>query len=163
MTAIQAGMASFAGVKRRFQPTGTWNGVMIYDDYGHHPVEIAAVLKAARAGANGGHVIAICEPHRYTRLKDLFGDFARCFGDADAIIVGPLYAAGEAPIAGVGHAALAAAIKANGHPAASHVDSPKALVQALKAIAKPGDTVLVFGAGNSTDWAHALPGWLAAE
>ncbi len=159
--AIMAGMASFSGVKRRFQPTGTWNGVEIFDDYGHHPVEIAAVLKAARAGAKAGRVIAICEPHRYTRLKDLFGDFATCFGDADAVIVGPLYAAGEKPIEGVSHAALAMAISAQGHRQARHVDSPRDLVPAIKEMARAGDTVVVFGAGQSTEWAHALPGWLA--
>ena len=159
--AIKAAMANFSGVKRRFQPTGTWNGVEIFDDYGHHPVEIAAVLKAARAGAEGRRVIAICEPHRYTRLRDLFSDFAACFGDADAVIVGPLYAAGEKPIEGVSHAGLAAAIKANGHPDARHVDTPRDLIPAIKATAKAGDTVLCFGAGNSTEWAHALPGWLA--
>ena len=135
-------MARFAGVKRRYQPTGTWNGATIYDDYGHHPVEIAAVLKAARAGARGGRVIAICEPHRYTRLRDLFADFAACFADADSVIIGPLYAAGEAPIPGVSHAALAAAITATGHADASHVDTPRALVPALKSRIAPGDTVL---------------------
>jgi UDP-N-acetylmuramate--alanine ligase len=159
---IKSAMASFAGVKRRFQPTGTWNGIAIYDDYGHHPVEIAAVLKAARAGADGGRVLAVCEPHRYTRLKDLFQEFAGCFADADAVIVGPLYPAGEKPIDGIGSIALAAAIRASGHPAASHVETPEALAPALKAIARPGDTVLCFGAGNSTDWAHKLPDWLAA-
>jgi UDP-N-acetylmuramate--alanine ligase len=160
--AIRAGMARFAGVKRRYQPTGTWNGATIYDDYGHHPVEIAAVLKAARAGANGGRVIAVCEPHRYTRLRDLFAEFAACFGDADSVIVGPLYTAGEAAIAGVSHAALAQAITARGHQDAVHVDAPQDLVPALKARLRAGDTVLCFGAGRSTDWAHALPQWLAA-
>jgi UDP-N-acetylmuramate--alanine ligase len=159
--AIKAGMARFAGVKRRYQPTGTWNGATIYDDYGHHPVEIAAVLRAARAGSRGARVIAVCEPHRYTRLRDLFGEFAVCFKDADSVIVGPLYAAGEAPIASIGHAELADAIRATGHIDAMHVDTPRALVPALKARIRPGDTVLCFGAGSSTDWAHALPQWLA--
>ena len=99
---IRAAMAGFSGVKRRFQLTGTWNGVAIYDDYGHHPVEIAAVLKAARAGARG-RVIAVVEPHRYTRVRDLFGEFAACFKDADSVIVTPLYSAGELPIDGIDH------------------------------------------------------------
>ena len=159
--AIRDGLASFAGVKRRYQPTGSWNGATIYDDYGHHPVEIAAVLKAARAGAAGARVIAVCEPHRYTRLRDLFAEFAACFADADAVIVGPLYAAGEAPIPGISHQALAAAISANGHPPAVSVDEPRALVPQLKSMIRPGDTVLCFGAGNSTEWAHDLPRWLA--
>ena len=158
--AIQSGMARFAGVKRRFQPTGAWNGVAIFDDYGHHPVEIAAVLKAARAGT-AGRVIAICEPHRYTRLRDLFGEFAACFADADAVVVGPLYAAGEAPIAGIGSAELAAAITQKSQRPAEAVATPHDLVPAIKRLAKPGDTVMCFGAGHSTEWAHALPGWLA--
>ncbi len=160
--AIRAAMATFSGVKRRFQPTGSWNGAAIYDDYGHHPVEIAAVLKAARAGAQGGRVIAVCEPHRYTRLRDLMVEFAACFNDADSVIIGPLYAAGEHPIDGVSHAALAAAVRATGHPDASHVDAPLDLVPALKTRAKSGDTILCFGAGQSTEWAHALPEWLAS-
>jgi UDP-N-acetylmuramate--alanine ligase len=159
--ATQSAMASFSGVKRRFQPTGTWNGATIYDDYGHHPVEIAAVLKAARAGAQGGRVIAICEPHRYTRLRDLMAEFAACFVDADSVIIGPLYAAGERPIDSVSHAALAAAVRATGHVDATHVDAPEALVPALKQRARSGDIVLCFGAGHSTEWAHALPAWLA--
>ena len=100
--AIRKALAGFSGVKRRFQLTGTWNGVAIYDDYGHHPVEIAAVLKAARAGARG-RVIAVVEPHRYTRVRDLFGEFAACFKDADSVIVTPLYSAGELPIDGIDH------------------------------------------------------------
>jgi UDP-N-acetylmuramate--alanine ligase len=159
---IRDAMLGFSGVKRRFQPTGTWNGATIYDDYGHHPVEIAAVLKAARAGAQGGRVIAICEPHRYTRLRDLFQEFAACFSDADSVIVGPLYAAGEAPIDGISHAALAAAIRGRSHADAIHVDTPQAIVPELKARARAGDTVLCFGAGYSTEWAHALPEWLTS-
>ena len=161
-TAIEAAMARFAGVKRRYQPTGTWNGATIYDDYGHHPVEIAAVLKAARAGQTSGKVIAVCEPHRYTRLADLMEDFATCFADADSVIVGPLYAAGEAPMVGISHGDLATKIRATGHKDAIAVDTAAAIVPALKARAASGDTILCFGAGHSTDWAHALPAWLAA-
>jgi UDP-N-acetylmuramate--alanine ligase len=162
LAAIEQAMARFSGVKRRYQPTGTFNGATIYDDYGHHPVEIAAVLKAARAGARGGRVFAICEPHRYTRLRDLMADFSACFSDADCVIVGPLYSAGETPIDGVSHRSLAANIRATGHADASHVDQVADLVPTLKARLRPGDTVLCFGAGQSTDWAHALPAWLAA-
>lgn len=158
--AIRASLARFSGVKRRFQPTGTWNGIAIYDDYGHHPVEIAAVLKAARAGAKG-RVVAVVEPHRYSRVKDLFDDFARCLKDADSVIVAPLYSAGEAPIPGVDHKSLAAAVTNAGHANVSTVDSEHDLAPAIRAIARSGDMVLCFGAGNSTEWAHALPEWLA--
>ena len=158
--AIRASLARFTGVKRRFQPTGTWNGITIYDDYGHHPVEIAAVLKAARAGAKG-RVVAVVEPHRYSRVKDLFDDFASCLGDADAVIVAPLYSAGEAPLPGVDHQALAAAIAKVGHVLVTAVDSEHDIAPAIRAVARSGDIVLCFGAGNSTEWAHALPEWLA--
>jgi UDP-N-acetylmuramate--alanine ligase len=159
---IRAAMARFAGVKRRFQPTGSWNGIAIYDDYGHHPVEIAAVLKAARAGAKG-RVIAIVEPHRYTRVRDLFDEFASCFKDADSVILTPLYSAGELPIDGVDHNALADRVRATGHRSVSTVNSERDLPSTLRFAARPGDTVVCLGAGNSTDWAHALPQWLAAE
>lgn len=160
--ALRDSLARFAGVKRRFQPTGDWNGVAIYDDYGHHPVEIAAVLKAARGGAKG-RVIAVVEPHRYTRVRDLFADFSQCFADADSVIVAPLYSAGEAPIEGVSNRSLAEAIRRTGHASVFAVDSERDLAPAIRAMAMPGDMVMCFGAGNSTDWAHALPGWLAAE
>ncbi len=158
---IKDGLAKFAGVKRRYQPTGAWNEIEFFDDYGHHPVEIKAVLAAARAGARPRtKVIAICEPHRYTRLRDLFAEFTGAFKDADAVIIGPLYTAGEAPIDGVTHTALAQAIAASGHPNVRSVDAAPMLAEAVRKIARPGDTVLVFGAGHSTDWAHALPNWL---
>src|SRR5215510_10373148 len=152
---IRSAMATFAGVKRRFQKTGSWNGIAIYDDYGHHPVEIAAVLKAARAGAKG-RVIAIVEPHRFTRVRDLFADFAACFKDADSVILTPLYSAGELPIDGVDHAALAEAVRATGHPSVHTVDSEREIASALRRLATPGDIVVCLGAGNSTEWAHAL-------
>jgi UDP-N-acetylmuramate--alanine ligase len=159
---IRKAIAGFSGVKRRFQLTGTWNGVSVYDDYGHHPVEIAAVLKAARAGARG-RVIALVEPHRYTRVRDLFLDFAACFKDADQVIVTPLYTAGEAPIDGINHRALAEAIRATGHASVASVDSERDVVPILQRSAKSGDMVVCLGAGNSTEWAHALPEWLARE
>jgi UDP-N-acetylmuramate--alanine ligase len=159
---MRAAMATFAGVKRRFQLTGRWNGVAIYDDYGHHPVEIAAVLAAARAGANG-RVIAVVEPHRFTRVRDLFEEFASCFKDADSVIVTPLYSAGELPIDGVDHNALAAAVRATGHGCVATVNSEREIASALTYHARAGDTVVCLGAGNSTEWAHALPDWLARE
>jgi UDP-N-acetylmuramate--alanine ligase len=158
---IRTGLASFSGVKRRFQLTGTWNGVSVYDDYGHHPVEIAAVLKAARAGARG-RVIAVAEPHRYSRVRDLFDDFATCFKDADTVIVTPLYSAGETPIEGVDHICLAEAIRTTGHRSVATVDSERELAPMLRRFAVTGDMVICLGAGNSTDWAYALPQWLAA-
>ena len=161
-TTIRAAMATFQGVKRRFQNTGSWNGIAIYDDYGHHPVEIAAVLKAARAGA-GGRVIAIVEPHRFTRVRDLFAEFASCFTDADSVILTPLYSAGELPIDGVDHQALAAAVRSSGHRSVATVSNEWELASAIKAVAAPGDMVVCLGAGNSTEWAHALPDWLASE
>src|SRR5690606_693040 len=98
--AIRKGLSSFGGVKRRFTPSGEWNGVRIFDDYGHHPVEIKAVLRAARE-ASKGRIVAIAQPHRYTRLHDLFDDFASCFNEADTVLVAPVYAAGEDPIDGI--------------------------------------------------------------
>lgn len=159
--AIRDSLARFAGVKRRFQPTGNWNGVEIFDDYGHHPAEIEAVLKAARAGFQG-RVIAVCEPHRYTRVHDLFTDFSHCFHDADAVIVTPLYSAGEAPIDGISSRALADGIRQSGHRSVTVIASERELAPVIRSIARPGDMVLCFGAGNSTEWAHALPEWLAA-
>lgn len=156
---IKAAMGSFSGVKRRFQFTGEWNGVSIYDDYGHHPAEISAVLAAARRGAKG-RVLAIVEPHRYTRVRDLFTDFSACFGDADAVVVTPLYTAGEAPIEGIDNHALASGIRAQGHSLVRAVDNPADIVPAVKDLCQPGDTVVFLGAGNSTEWAHALPDWL---
>jgi UDP-N-acetylmuramate--alanine ligase len=156
---IKATMAGFSGVKRRFQLTGEWNGVAIYDDYGHHPTEIAAVLGAARRGAKG-RVIAVVEPHRYTRVRDLFDEFVACFKDADHVIVAPLYTAGESPIAGIDHRTLADGIRANGHGSVEAVDAPGDLIPAIQRQARLGDIVVCLGAGNSTEWAHALPEWL---
>lgn len=160
-TTLRDAVASFSGVKRRFQPTGTWNGIAIYDDYGHHPVEIAAVLKAARAGASG-RVVAVVEPHRYSRVSDLFADFCSCFADADAVVVAPLYSAGEAPIAGIDGRSLAEGIRRQGHPMVVAVDRAQEIARTLADLARSGDTVIVLGAGNSTEWAHALPADLAA-
>ncbi len=159
-TKILSAMAGFSGVKRRFQFTGEWNGVSVYDDYGHHPAEISAVLAAARGGATG-RVIAVVEPHRYTRVRDLFDEFANCFSDADHVIVAPLYTAGESPIAGIDHHSLAKGIRATGHRSVESIAAPSDLGPAIIRQSKSGDSVVCLGAGLSTDWAHALPDWLA--
>ena len=161
MAVIRKAIASFGGVKRRFTRTGEWNGVAIFDDYGHHPVEIAAVLRAARASTKG-QVIAVVQPHRYTRLQSLFDAFALCFNDADTVIVADVYPAGEAPIEGIDKAALANAINAHGHRHAIALPSPDKLAGLVRNVAKPGDYVVFLGAGNITQWAYALPGELAA-
>ncbi|TWH36706.1 MULTISPECIES: UDP-N-acetylmuramate--L-alanine ligase [unclassified Aminobacter] len=160
--AIRAGLASFGGVKRRFTRTGSWNGVEVFDDYGHHPVEIKAVLKAARSACKG-KVIAIAQPHRFTRLRDLFDDFASCFNDADTIMVAPVYAAGEDPIEGITSEALVARIRAGGHRDARYIEGAAAIAPLVKEMAEPGDFVVMLGAGNITQWAYALPGELAAQ
>ncbi len=159
---IRGGLAKFSGVKRRFQPTGTWNGIEVFDDYAHHPAEIAAVLQAARAGTKG-RVIAIAEPHRYTRVHDLFGDFCACFTDAHSVIVAPLYSAGEMPIAGIDQHALAEGIRATGHAAVTSVDHPMDIVPLLRRYGRPGDMVVFLGAGTSTEWAAAMPSWLSQQ
>jgi UDP-N-acetylmuramate--alanine ligase len=158
---IRGALASFGGVKRRFTRTGEWNGAIIFDDYGHHPVEIGAVLRAARASTKG-HVIAIVQPHRYTRLHTLFNEFAGCFNDADTVIVADVYGAGEAPIEGADRDHLIAAIKARGHRQALALQSPRDLADLIRELAQPGDYVVFLGAGNITQWAYALPGELAA-
>lgn len=159
---IREGLAAFSGVKRRFQLTGTWNGVQIFDDYGHHPAEIAAVLEAARAGARG-RVFAVVEPHRYTRVRDLFRDFSTCFRAADSVVVAPLYSAGEQPIDGIDPASLAEGIRATGHGSVTTIAEPRELVGLIRRHGRPGDMVVLLGAGNSTEWAHNLPEWLAAS
>jgi len=157
---IKKGLAGFGGVKRRFTRTGDWNGVAIFDDYGHHPVEIAAVLRAARASTKA-QVIAVVQPHRYTRLESLFDAFATCFNDADVVLVADVYAAGEAPIEGVDRDHLVAAIKAHGHRQALALPAPEALPKFIRELARPGDYVVCLGAGSITQWAYALPGQLA--
>ena len=158
--AIRAGLATFGGVKRRFTRTGDWNGAMIFDDYGHHPVEIAAVLRAARASTKQ-KVVAVVQPHRYSRLQALFNDFATCFNDADCVIVTDVYPAGEKPIEGVDKAHLVAAIKAHGHRDVIALESPQALARTVAGVAGAGDYVVCLGAGNITQWAAQLPGELA--
>ncbi len=153
---IRRGLSSFGGVKRRFTHTGSWNGIEIFDDYGHHPVEIKAVLKAAREACKG-RVIAVAQPHRFTRLRDLFDDFAACFNDADTVLLAPVYAAGEDAIDGVNSQALVSRMRAAGHRDARHIDGPEAIAPLVRELAREGDFVVLLGAGNITQWAYALP------
>ncbi|AOF91121.1 UDP-N-acetylmuramate--L-alanine ligase [Sinorhizobium sp. RAC02] len=158
--AIAKGLAGFGGVKRRFTLTGTWNGVSVYDDYGHHPVEIKAVLRAAREACSG-RIIAVHQPHRYSRVASLFEEFAGCFNDADTILIAPIYAAGEDPIDGVTAEELVSRIKSGGHRDARLLPAPEALAGIVAGIAKPGDFVVLLGAGSITYWAQTLPKELA--
>ena len=158
---IRKALAGFGGVKRRFTRVGTWNGALIIDDYGHHPVEIAAVLRAARESAKG-KVIAVMQPHRYTRLHDLFEQFSTCFNDADAVIVAPVYPAGEQPVPGIDRDALVQSLRAHGHRQAMPLEAPEKLAGMIKELAQPGDYVVCLGAGSITQWAYALPAELQA-
>ncbi|MET3924752.1 UDP-N-acetylmuramate--L-alanine ligase [Devosia sp. 2618] len=159
--AIRKGLKGFTGVKRRFTKTGVVGGITVIDDYGHHPVEISAVLKAARSSTKRD-VIAVVQPHRYSRLKDLFEEFATCFNDADTVIVAPVYAAGEQPIAGVTHEELVNRIRAGGHRDARVLNAPEELAELIASRAADGDYVVCLGAGNITQWAAALPAELGA-
>jgi UDP-N-acetylmuramate--alanine ligase len=158
--ALRAALFNFKGVRRRFTTTGTWNGVTVIDDYAHHPVEIAAVLKAAREIADG-RVIAVVQPHRFTRVSHLFDGFCTCFSDADVVLVADIYAAGEAPIEGVSRDALVAGLTGQGHPDARPLPSPGDLAAMVEELARPGDIVVCLGAGSITNWANSLPGDLA--
>ena len=154
--AIRAGLADFSGVKRRFTRVGEWQGIAVYDDYAHHPVEIAAVLRAARIGGNG-RIIAVMQPHRYTRLQALFNEFSACLDDADVVVVTPVYSAGEAPIPGIDRDELASGLLRHGHPNVLTVEDEENLVQTVASVAQPGDLVVGLGAGTITDWINALP------
>ena len=148
--------AGFGGVKRRFTRTGEVDGITVIDDYGHHPVEITAVLRAARATARN-RVIAVVQPHRYTRLRDLFEEFCTCFNDADAVIVAPVHAAGEAPIKGVHRDALVEGLRHYGHRTVQALEAPKALAGLINELAENGDIIVCLGAGTITQWANSLP------
>lgn len=152
-------IGGFGGVKRRFTRTGEWKGVTVFDDYGHHPVEISAVLRAARA-ATEGQVIAVVQPHRYTRLASLFDEFCTCFNDADHVIVAPVYAAGESPVPGADSEHLVQGLRARGHRSVTPLKGPEDLAGLVAGLAKPGDFVICLGAGTITQWAYALPGEL---
>ncbi len=158
---IRRGLAGFGGVKRRFTTTGVAGGVLVIDDYGHHPVEIASVLKAARQVAEG-KVVAVVQPHRYTRLRDLMTEFSTCFSDADTVIVADVYPAGEAPIEGVGKEALVEGVRRFGHRHVLALESAAALPRLIKDETQAGDLVVCLGAGDITAWAYALPGQLEA-
>ena len=153
--AIMTGFSRFGGVKRRFTKVGEVDGITVIDDYGHHPVEIRAVLAAAREGAKG-RVLAVVQPHRFTRLRDLMGEFQTAFNDADAVWVAPVYAAGEPPIDGVDAEALATGLKRAGHRLIATTENPDTLAAALAFEAKPGDMVVCLGAGDITKWAAGL-------
>lgn len=165
---IRMALAGFGGVKRRFTPVGEWTPVTgeapvrIIDDYGHHPVEIEAVLKAARAMLGQGQLIAVSQPHRFTRLRDLFEDFSRCFDAADHVLISPVFEAGEAPIEGATAEALVASIARNGHKGAAVLASLDDLPEAVRKLAKPGAMVVCLGAGSITVDAGALAENLAA-
>ena len=158
---IRRALASFGGVKRRFTKTGEAHGITVIDDYGHHPVEIAVTLRAARQAYGGsGRVIAVMQPHRFTRLASLKAEFASCFTDADAVIVADVYAAGEVPIEGVNRDMLVGLVSRAGHRDVTPLGAPGDLPALIWQVARPGDVVVCLGAGNITAWAHALPGQL---
>ncbi len=158
---IRKGLEAFGGVKRRFTHTGNWNGVDVFDDYAHHPVEIAAVLRAARS-VTAGRVIAVVQPHRYTRLRDLFDQFCACFNDADTVIVAPVYPAGEQPLPDYDGEALVEGLRLRGHRDARPLEGQSALAGVIGEEVKAGDTVVCLGAGSISAWAYALPNELAA-
>ena len=157
---ICTGFAKFTGVKRRFTKVGEVaigsGAATIIDDYGHHPVEIKAVLAAAREGVQTGRVIAVVQPHRFTRLRDHMADFEAAFNDADIVYAAPVYAAGEAPIEGVDSEAMVAGMKARGHRNAQVIAGPDALADALAEVVLAGDMVVCLGAGDITKWAAGL-------
>jgi UDP-N-acetylmuramate--alanine ligase len=157
--AIKRALERFEGVKRRFTRVGEWNGAAIIDDYGHHPVEIAAVLKAARQ-AYSGPITAVIQPHRYTRLHDLFDQFCTCLNSADNAIVAPVYPAGEAPIPGVDRDSLAEGLRAHGHKRVLTIDGPDDLPRVIAQLAQPQGAVVCLGAGSITQWAAGLQGAL---
>ena len=153
---IRKTLAAFSGVKRRFTRVGEWQGVAVYDDYAHHPVEVAAVLRGASA-AGRGRIIAVLQPHRYTRLQSLFNEFSACLDDADIVILTPVYSAGEAPIPGINRDELASGLRRHGHPQVMTVDDEASLAATIASVAKEGDLVVGLGAGTITDWINGLP------
>lgn len=162
---MKTALKNFSGVKRRFTNTGTSNGITVIDDYGHHPVEIQAVLKAARQAVekSGKKVIAVMQPHRYTRLRDLFEDFCTCFNDADSVIIADVYEAGEKPIEGIDKEHLVAGLKERGHKDAQVMPSTDDLAGLVADVAEDGDYVIFLGAGSISQWAYDLPKQLDAE
>jgi UDP-N-acetylmuramate--alanine ligase len=159
---IVRGFERFEGVKRRFTKVGEAEGAVIIDDYAHHPTEIRAVLGAAREGAEG-RVIAVMQPHRYSRLEALMEDFQNAFNDADIVFVAPVYPAGEEPIEGVDSAALSEGLRARGHRMVSTVADLDDLCRNLRDLAAPGDMIICMGAGDITKWAGALADGICAK
>nr|WP_221237124.1 UDP-N-acetylmuramate--L-alanine ligase [Roseospira goensis] len=159
-TVLRTALARFGGVRRRFTRTGVVGGVTVVDDYGHHPVEITAVLGAARDVVGDKRVIAVVQPHRYSRLRDLFDDFCTCFNDADEVIVADVYPAGEAPLPGVDKQALVDGLRSRGHRTVTALPGPEHLAALVARLARPGDMVVCLGAGSISGWANALPGQL---
>jgi UDP-N-acetylmuramate--alanine ligase len=159
---IRGGFGKFTGVKRRFTKVGEVRGVTVIDDYGHHPVEIRAVLAAAREGVTN-RVIAVVQPHRFTRLRDHMEDFQGAFNDADIVYAAPVYPAGEQPIEGVNSGVMVDGIKARGHRAAYTIEGPEALASELAGVIQPGDMIVCLGAGDITKWAAGLADAIAAQ
>ena len=153
---IKEALANFKGVNRRFTKVGEVNGVTIIDDYGHHPVEIAAVLKAARQ-ASEGRIIAVHQPHRYSRLSSLFDDFCSCFNEADVVAIADVFAAGEDPIAGASRDDLVTGLIRHGHRHARAIHSEEDLERLVREQSEAGDIVVCLGAGTISAWANALP------
>ena len=162
---IKKALENFTGVKRRFTKTGEVEGVTVIDDYAHHPIEIETVLKTARTAVkeNDGRVIAVMQPHRYTRLDDLFEDFCKCFNDADSVIIADVYEAGEEPIEGRDKAHLVEGIKNHGHREVIALPERKDLAHFVAKRVQPNDFVICMGAGDITAWAYELPAQLEAE
>ncbi len=161
---LKKALAEFSGVKRRFTNVGDVDGIRIIDDYAHHPVEIETVLKGARASLEGtdGKVIVVKQPHRYTRLHDLFEEFCTCFNDADTVIIADVYTAGEEPIEGADKDGLVEGIKSHGHRDARALESREKLAETLADIANPSDMIIFMGAGDITAWAYDTPKELKA-
>jgi len=159
---MKKALSNFSGVKRRFTKTGEVNGITIIDDYAHHPVEIEVVLKTARMAVSKtkGRVIAVMQPHRFTRLRDLFEQFCTCFNEADTVLITDVYTAGEQPIDKINRDSLVAGIKKHGHRDVTALASKEKLANIIHEIAKPGDYVVCMGAGDITYWAYDLPGQL---
>ena len=153
---LRDALANFTGVKRRFTRTGIVNNITIIDDYGHHPVEISAVLQAAQSSASG-NVIAVVQPHRYSRVRDLFEEFCKCFNHADNVLIADVYPAGESPLDGINRDALIEGLRYQGHKNVVPLDDPETLPILIQEIAQPGDFVVFLGAGNITHWANDLP------
>jgi UDP-N-acetylmuramate--alanine ligase len=159
---IRAALDKFGGVGRRFSKVGEWNGTAIIDDYAHNPFKIAAALKAARQ-AYSGPVIAVVQPHRYTRLRDTWEQFCSCLNDADIAIIAPVYPAGEQPIAGIDRDSYAEALRSHGHRNVMVIDGGMDVAGLVAPLAKQGGAIVMLGAGSISHWAHALQSQLEGQ